>query len=231
MTYNFVNGKLIIAKMYDEFGIKSRDWESRAPKWIADAMKYLKIYYSYEEVTEEISFTNYSFKLPCDIRVLRGIVLNNIKLNRVTTVSHKLTNKTLDQVTNELNNYSLDSGTVHLEQKEGTAYVIYRKVPVTWDDILGMWIPDVPDIPEVQENVAWYVLRIILARGYKHPIYSLTTNRVELNPDYMWRSTIKKAKSSAKTMDNEQRRIMAERLSTFLANPHGDIQELFNIRR
>ena len=231
MVYNFVNGKLIIAKMYDEFNIKSRDWESRAPRWIADAMKYLNINLAWEEITEDIDFTDYTFKLPCNIRMLRGIVVNNIKLDRVTTVSHKLTNKEIDQRTTNLKYYTLNNGMIELEQKEGTASVVYRKAPVEWDDKLGMWIPMIPDIPDVHENIAWYVLKIILARGYEHPIYSLTTNRPENNPDYMWRTTMKKARRSSNRMDNEQRRIMAETLINFLSNPHGDIQELFNIRR
>ena len=231
MTYNFINGRFIIAKIYDEFNIKSNDWESRAPRWIMDALQYLNIKVIFEEVVEEIEFDNYTFNLPVNVRLLRGIVLNNTKLNRVNTVSHKITNSKVDQYTNNLRNYSIDNGKVHLEQKSGKAIVVYARIPLDWDDELGMWIPRVPDVVEVQENITWYVLKLILARGYIHPIYSLTSNRAELNPDYNWKATRKAARLAAGSMDVEARASMAEVLSRFLNNPHADIDELFNTRR
>ena len=228
MIYNYINGKIIIAKMYDEFNIKSRDWENRTPKWIADAMKHLNINVSWEEVGERIEFDNYHFELPVNVRLIRGIIINGIKCNRVTTVSHIINNTELDKYSNDNYNYSLSNNAVNVEIKSGTAVIVYKRLPLDWDDILGMWIPKLPDVPQVIDNIGWYVLKIILARGYQHPIYSLTSNRAELNPDYLWKSGLKAARMSAKRMDNEDRRILAETLSNFLVNPHSHIDDLFS---
>ncbi len=230
MVYNFVNGKLIIAKMYDEFNIKSRDWENRAPAWIADAMRYLSIHTAYEEVAEAIPFDNYKFKLPCNVRMLRGIVIDNIKQSRTTEVGFRLTNEDIDNFINpkNLNHYSMSNGYIHLEKESGIARIIYRRLALEWDDALGIWIPMVPDIPEVIENIAWYVLRIILARGYDHPVYKLTTNTRHANPDLMWQHTKKAARIRAQSLDNEGRRIMARTMSQFISNPNADIEEMFS---
>lgn len=226
MIYNLINGKIIIAKMYDEFNIKSRDWETRSPKWIADAMKYLNIRNSWKEVVEEIEFTDYGFDLPCNTKVLRGIVINNVRLTKSTVVGHQLTNQTIGQHTNENYFYNINAGRVELEIPSGTAKIVYWKLPVEWDDILGMWIPMIPDIPEVMENIAWYVLKIIIARGYVHPVYSLTTNSELNNPHLMWERTKRRAKNRANAMDVDTRAIMAETLSSFLVDPKSDINDL-----
>ena len=230
MVYNYVNGKLIMAKMYDEFNIKSRDWENRAPKWIADAMAQLHISVYYEEVAEAIPFNDYKFKLPCDIKLLRGIVVDGKKLSRTNEVAFRVTNTDINNYVNEayLNKYSISAGYIHLEKESGVAKIIYRRMPIEWDDILGMWIPMIPDIPEVIDNIAWYVLRIILARGYNHPVYKLTTNTRHANPDLMWRHTKKAARIRAQSLDNEGRRLMAETLSTFISNPNADMESLFS---
>ena len=230
MVYNYINGKVIIAKMYDEFNIKSRDWENRAPVWIADAMKYLHIHTAYEEVAEAIPFDNYKFKLPCNVRMLRGILIDDIKQSRTTEVAFRVTNTDISNFINEhnLNHYTISNGYIHLEKKSGVAKVIYRRLPLEWDDTLGVWIPMIPDIPEVMENIAWYVLRIILARGYNHPVYKLTTNTRHANPDLMWKHTKKAARIRAQSLDNEGRRIMAETMSKFISNPNADMEEMFS---
>lgn len=226
MIYNFVSGKLIIAKMYDEFNIKSRDWELRSPKWIADAMKYLNIRTSFKEVVVEVEFDNYEIELPCNIRALRGIVINGKRLHKSTVVGHQITNQEVGFYSQDTRYYNLSDGKAIVEYKSGTAKVVYWALPVEWDDVLSMWIPKVPDIPEVQENIAWYVLKIILARGYVHPIYSLTTGGELNNPALMWERTKRRAKNRANAMDADTRSIMAETLSNFLVNPQSDIDDL-----
>ena len=229
MTYNFINGKFIIAKLYDEFNIKSSDWETRAPRWIADALSNLGAFKSLKQVNEPIKFTNHTFKLPCDTKVLRGISINGVKLDRVTNVNYKETNKEVSKYIVPSGTYYLDNGEVSVEFEEGIAHVSYLVLPVEWDDELGMWIPMIPNKFKVVQNITWYVLKLILARGYIHPLYSLTTNNPLLNPSILWRDTTKGAKLAINSMDNEERRIMADTLSRFLSNPRADAEELFSM--
>lgn len=226
MIYNYVNGKIIIAKMYDEFNIKSRDWENRSPKWIADAMNHLNIFVGWEEVADTIPIKDFRFELPKNLKVLRGILINGKKANRVTSIAHITNNKSLEGRTLHTFDYSISGNTVNVEIKEGIATVIYRTMPLDWDDVLGMFIPKIPDLPLVIDNIGWYILKIILARGYNHPVYSLSTNNLSVNPDYLWRTSLHKAKLSAKRMDNEDRRILSETITRFLTNPNSDSDEL-----
>ena len=228
MIYNYINGKIIIAKMYDEFNIKSRDWENRTPKWIADALKHLNIFASWREVNPSINFSNHSFELPKDVIVLRGIKINGIKGTKTTTISHLSDSSKFKEYTNNLYNYSINGNTVHTEMESGTAEIIYKCMPLEWDDILGMWIPKVPDLPLILDNIGWYVLRLILSRGYSHPIYSLTTNNPELNPYRLWKTGIQAAKLSAKRMTNEDRANVANIMSSMLVNPFSSSGDLFS---
>jgi len=227
MIYNFVSGKHIIGKIYDEFNIKTRDWENRAPEWIANGLKHLNINLSWKEEVEKIKFDNYTINLPCNLRVLRSIVIDNTKLNRTTTSGHKMFNEIIGEHSRDLRFYSIDDGKVTVEIKSGEATVVYWKVPLDWDDVLGMWIPRVPDVPDVIDNIAWYILRIILARGYQHSVYNLNSPNELTNPHLQWSRGRKRARMAAKSMDSEQRKIMAETLSKFVANPHADVEELF----
>jgi hypothetical protein len=222
MVYNLVNGKLIIAKMNDEFNIKSRDWENRAPKWIADAMSFLSIYPSWERRVEEIKFQNYYFELPCSMKVLEGIIIDDIKQDKSQTIALEYL---LGRVNAGKKFYTISGGKVITQNKEGVAYVIYKSPPVVWDDTTGVWIPKIPDIAEVQENIAWYVLKHILARGYVHPIYDLKSNSGHLNPHMLWEMTKKRARNRAKAMDLEDRRALADVMCSFLANPKADLNE------
>ncbi len=231
MIYNLVSGKVVMAKIYDEFAVKSRDWENRAPVWIASALKQLNINLSWEEVADTIEFDNYSFNLPCDVRMLRGILINGTKLDRTTTITHLINNKEIENYAIDPKYYSLNAGKIHVELKSGTAEIVYRKLPLEWDDVLGIWIPMIPDVEAVIEHITWYVFKIILARGYAHPIYSLTTNNELLNPEVRWIRTKKAAKLAAKSMDSEARRIMADRLSSFISDPDADVNSLFSSHR
>ncbi|KAF5080360.1 hypothetical protein DSECCO2_120020 [anaerobic digester metagenome] len=231
MIYNLISGKVVIFKLYDEYNIKSRDWENRVPNWILDAISYLNISSQLDEVAIDIEFTNHSFKLPCDIKVLRGVIVDNMALNRVDTVSHQVTNTIIADYDEHTNHYSIDNGYIKLEKETGTATVVYKRVAMEGDDVTGMWIPMIPDIPEVINNITYYVLKIILARGYVHPIYSLSSNNPITNPDLLWRNSLTTAKRKAKAMDAEKRAKVAEINTRFIADPNADTNELFNIRR
>lgn len=231
MVYNWINGKVVIFKLNDEYNIKSRDWESRVPNWILNALSYLNIGASLDEAQVDIEFTNYSFKLPCDIKVLRGVIVDSMSLNRVTTVSHQVTNTIIADYAEYTNNYSIDNGYIYLEKESGTATVVYNRVHLETDDISGMWIPMIPNIPEVIDNITYYVFKIILARGYIHPIYNLTNNNPLTNPDLMWRNSLIIAKRKIKSMDSAQRAKVAEIMTRFIADSNAETNELFNDRR
>lgn len=229
MVTDYLNGKLIISNIHDEFNIVSRDWESRAPRWIYDALQNLKISLQAGNITKAIDFTNYQFELPCRMEVLRDIFINEIKLEYTGTTGHELIRKKLkDEGITDLRYYSVTNGIVTLEIEKGTANVVYTNLPLDWDDELGMWIPKIPNVPEVIENIKWYVLKIILARGYKHPVYSLVSQNPYNNPDIRWQQTIGKAKRAARAISKEQRANMADIMSEFIADPNTSINDLIS---
>lgn len=227
MITNYVKAKLIIASIYDEFNIQSRDWEARAAKWIADNLKHLEISLQYGSKTTPIEFTNYEFELPCDIRVLREIIVNNIKLDYTTVTGFELARKGVkEEGITDLRYYTIDNGIVKLEMEKGTAHVVYTNIPLDWDERHSMYFPRVPDVQAVIDNTKWYIMKHILARGYKHPVYSLTSNSAYNNPDIRWVQTTKEARFRARSMTKQQRRIMAETLSEFINDRNPDINTL-----
>jgi hypothetical protein len=229
MIYNYINSKIIIAKVYDEFAIKSNDWESRSPQWIMDAISHLGIEYSLEEIAKDFEFNNYKVKIPCNTRMLSAVVYDGKPLQRTTADTFLLTNKIASQYVTPTY-YIINNGNIELEVESGIITIIYSKPPFEWDDVLNMWFPMIPDNIQVIENILWYVLTRILARGYQHSVYNLTQNNGLTNPDMRWRNTIKSARNACNTMDATKRASMADILSRFLSNPHADIQELYNPR-
>lgn len=223
MVYNYISSKVVIGTVYEDFNILSNDWENRAPKWILNALGFYNVEYSLENTFEPIKFTNYKFKLPCNTSLLRAIIINSRLLERVSNSSFLISRHQMP----DPNVYQINIGNVELGIESGEAIVIYNKPPFEWDDVLNVYFPLIPHTSQVIENLSWYVLMRILARGYVHPVYSLATQNPLVNPDIRWRDTLKSAKNSINRMDATERASLSEILTRFIADPLSLERDLF----
>jgi hypothetical protein len=219
MVYNFVSGKIIVAEIYDNFAVKSRDWETRAPRWIASGLALMDISKGWEESVEEVSFTDYKFKLPNHVKALKGILVDDIPMENI--VASPISSSDVERRSEYT--YYINNGWAHLSEEEGVATIIYMKPPIEIDEESGLHYPLIPEVEEVKIALRWYVLMQILSRGYIHPIFSLNSNNGETNPTYKWNEHRRRAKYFADRMDNPQRHRMAKLLSEFLSNPNDTI--------
>jgi hypothetical protein len=120
-------------------------------------------------------------------------------------------------------------GWIHLSNVEsGLVTIYYRRLPVEYSEDYKIWFPKIPDKEEVLECIDWYVLTKILSRGYKHEVYSLTSAQQMLNPDIRFNETLKSARSAAKAISSDTRRLITSYLTTFLHNPNINKNYLIN---
>ena len=94
------------------------------------------------------------------------------------------------------NNYfetSFDSDTVRVH---------YKRYPIDEDGL-----PYIPDDENIKMASAFYILYMMLSRGYKHPVYQIGHSKDELNPYKMWGMYSDKARNTISQLDDDQREL------------------------
>lgn len=229
MNYKFINSNIFYTRVYDQFNIKGTDWEGRMPYWVARALEQLHILIELEDVVEPLTISEYKASLPCDIKLLRGVELNGYRLKEGGVLNHK-TNTSLDDLSfHDEYTYELSNGWITLHHlEEGTINLHYKRVPVEFDNIRNLYFPLVPDNEDCMQAIDWFILKHILSRGYKHPVFSLSSNNPLTNPEARWRESSKIARNSLGAMDSGTRRKIYELLTTFVVNQNAYNNEFFD---
>ena len=89
-----------------------------------------------------------------------------------------------------------------------TVRLYYLRLPHSYDEITGAYLPMVPDDSAIIENITWYVLRSLLYSGYSHPILNLGHAMPYMNPAKMYENTFAKARTAfLKWSPDDRRRI------------------------
>ena len=89
-----------------------------------------------------------------------------------------------------------------------TVRLYYLRLPHSYDEITGAYLPMIPDDSAIIENITWYVLRSLLYSGYSHPILNLGHAMPYMNPAKMYENTFAKARTAfLKWSPDDRRRI------------------------
>jgi hypothetical protein len=228
MVYNLISGRIIIQEVYDFFNPQSHDWVARCPRWIYKGLREINsnaFLVSAEPM--EVEIHNYKFELPDDLANLRGIVINHIKQDRITTVSGtKAINHNLEH---ELfsDYYTLHGDYVTCEKEHGVAKIYYEKYPNYYDKDLQQMCPIIRNNENLISALKWYIMIRMQSRGYVHGVYQLGARNQRYDPSILWMEERKIAKMSINRLDNEGRRMLADLMTTFLVNPYQDSEEFF----
>lgn len=165
--YGLQSVQYIRARVSNNFNIDFSDWKVRAIEWIGEFIGLLQLPIELQDHFEAVAYTDNQFKLPCDVKLLRGIKIGNYRIViNTTSVNHKwLVNESANL---ELS-YSINpGGYVYVPDIEsGTAYVHYKRVPL--DD---NGYPMVIDNEDVLEAATWFILLRMLGTGYIHPVFN-----------------------------------------------------------
>lgn len=89
----------------DRFNVETTDWHNRINKWVLKACALINQEVLYNPVCAKYVFTNNILHLPIDIKILKGIVYNGVRL---LPIDYATSNIGVD--TDEFNTYYLLSG-------------------------------------------------------------------------------------------------------------------------
>jgi len=217
-VYNSISSREVIRRVYDHYDIKTADWEARAYDWINETLGHIKMYVALEDCHKDIKIVAHKAKLPCDLRVLRAVQVDEVKQDLVNKGNiNKHDSMILEKISNDGVTYELNKrGYIISSAETGTMRIHYKKLPTVFDDELKHEVPLIPDNEKVLFACEWYVLYRILVRGYKHPVFNLANNNPELNPAKQWRLWASKASNSISALNKDQRDLHKDMWTTLM---------------
>lgn len=195
MELSYITGNTVIANIYDEFNIKSDDFVKRSPNWIYQALRHLRHINTYLDYYDKSTYDSNTIFLSEFIQRINLLIVDNEVL-----INTGYINDVTPNVNYSNKKYNINNNIITLESYSGTYEIWFKSIPVEFDDILQMFVPKVPNKERVIENIKWYVLKMILSRGYIHPIYSLGNRNSEYDPNTKWQNTLRGAKHDLSPM-------------------------------
>lgn len=204
MIYRMINGEQAIANTIADYNIDNADWIAKCPKWINDCLDDLKIISDFETFVEDIQIIDNKVLLPCAIKSLKAVQVNDIEF----TVEDTITGRNSDEYTYTILNNSYILFNTNLIFTNGSKATIYYKMfPLKLSSLYNIYIPSIPDNQDVMNAISMFILTKYLQNGYTHKVFNLNNNNPYTNPALAYNgadgfSGLKlKARNSVKKMD------------------------------
>lgn len=204
----FISSAILINEMYNDFNLQSDDFVTRVPIWVANALEELNFYQAYITLEKDIEFDDYRCELPYEFKGILDVYINNKKANLRNIVDIKDKIKSDDIVTvstytpytkfednnirtvknnkiinnNNQPDYYISNGWLHTNVSSGIVHIKYKAIPIVYDSIVNMDVPLIYNHAQLKRYLKFYCMKQILMRGYKHPVFNLTTNNPYTNP-------------------------------------------------
>jgi hypothetical protein len=212
MIYKHISSKVLIARIYDRFGIAPTDWINSAYGWIGSALNYMNIRGNIQLLQKDVEVVGYRAALPCSFKGLIAIEYNGYRLPRASQLNQPdvcTADNRLPAYYHEEESYVLLTGSSFISTsfETGTIRFHYWGVPVDEEGY-----PTIPDDEKVLEAIEWYILRTLIGRGFVHTSFNYDT------ADARWRAAYPRAQNSAKTMDSDERQRALEAWTSLIPN-------------
>ena len=186
MIYRLISASNVIANVQDSFNVNDSDWIGRAANWINHCLSDLGVKSELETLHKTIEAIDYRIELPCDIKSLEAVEINN---RRILSSNQIATTRTEDyrQSYNEITYVVQGDNYIQLET-ENELYrdidvtIHFKSFPLELFKPFGIYLPYVPDIDIVQDAIATYIMVKILTRGYSHNVLNLNSQNPATNP-------------------------------------------------
>ena len=112
--------------------------------------------------------------------------------------------------------YTMSEGWLHLDIEEGTVTLSYASIPIDLDVDSKLYYPLIPDVQPLKDALKWYIMRILLYRGYIHPLFNLKENNPYLNPGMAYDKAAPIARVKCNSMNLDRRKNLANVMNTFI---------------
>ncbi len=155
----------VIAQIYRDFKPANSGWVDDAAEWMFDAIEIMRVCQSFVEKGVELKVIDYRVKLPCDIENLLGFEYKNKRLPKSGGSNHKNAKcSCLDNLICSVDeSYSLNPNYAIMTFKDGCVTCYYDGLET---DCNGL--PTIIDDAVYRQAIIWYVMAMMLLRGFKH---------------------------------------------------------------
>lgn len=109
--------------------------------------------------------------------------------------------------------YKINNGWIHTNVEIGTLKVLASAYPYTFDSDYQMLFPLIPNDENLINAITHYILRVILMRGYKHPILSLEKNNEFVNPAMSYERFKRRARNSCNSLSSDAKEALSRLLN------------------
>ena len=239
----YINSKVLIAELYNDYNIQSSDFIQRFPIWCANALGYLKIHQAYVDNEIKGDIINNMFQLPDYCRGVDSVIINNVEAtlkfslfdkDSTSTINHipalspvgdfnksDITDVIESPVVKENNVkdkpvYWVSNNWIHTNINHGDIVVRYRAIPYEYDSETNMTFPLIYNDELLKLAIKLYVLKMMLNRGYVHPIQNLKDNNPFTNPALYLEQIRFKVRTSCNKFTKDRREILANINTTML---------------
>jgi hypothetical protein len=217
--YKYISGKELIARVSNSFTIDNSQWIYSAPLWIADGLAQLKIPMTLCYTTKSDTVTAYKCELPCDLKLLIAVEYNSTRLPRLGVFNNMNASNLADRGYNETEGYEVvGNNWITTTFEEGDIIFHYRSIPIEYDKVNDRVIPQIPDDAYVIEALQWFIILKLLYKGFKHPVFDLSTSNEFTNPGIQWEKNKKRARNSVNIIDADERNQISVLLRKFIQN-------------
>lgn len=163
MYYKAVSSKALIAKVFRDLNVSNSNWVYDAYEWVGDALGIIGHGVGYVRQPIEHIVKEYRTKIKCPVEAIEGIEYNGHRLPPNDAINSLRKDKS--KYSGEW--YTLNPNYINTSFKEGKIIVYADVIAV---DCEGF--PLVPDAPLHKEALKWYIMTMLLGKGYPHPVFT-----------------------------------------------------------
>lgn len=124
--------------------------------------------------------------------------------------------------------YTINNGWLHFDIEEGTVTISYASMPIDLDVDSKLYYPLIPDVEPLKEALRWYIMRILLYRGYVHPLFNLKENNPYLNPGMAYDKVKPKAQVKCNSMNLDRRKNLTNVMNSFIKQQDTSVNHSMN---
>lgn len=164
MVYKNTSSDVVIAKVFRDFKPSNSGWVFDAFEWIGEGLNIMGAYTAYERKPICIDIVDYKGKLPCTLEQLEGVEYDGYRLP-YSSATNSVANCCTNLPVHSSEYCSFNPNYIQTSFATGKVILYCLVLPT---DCNGL--PMVPDNTLCTTALAWYIITMMLLRGFKHQV-------------------------------------------------------------
>lgn len=220
MRYKSCSINRVIAKVFRDFKPSHSGWITDAIEWIGEAIDIMKCGGAYGEQVKRVKVIDFRAKMPCELESLLGISHEGRRLPRNGGFKTKdLKDSKISLLPNcILKSYTLSNPNyINLSFRKGHIEVYYLGIDKDCDGF-----PEIIDDALVLQALEWYVMMMMLGRGFKHQVFTYK------DAEERWIKAYPRAQNRIRILDIDGYQHFKKIWTGMLAGVNDPVSKFFN---